>query len=268
MSPPLPIREIAHLRLTKPTDDRWIEALHWIPVSSSELHLVCRYFPIVVRSSQAGPSLGVLLDERLLASPLCDASGQWRAPYRPIALRCFPFESRGFTDDLLADIHIDPNWEYLSPVAGAAMIDASGQPARFLIELHRLFGLLNSSEQVFASPLDQYLIADLLLPLMPDTEIAEHKALRILNAERFANLSNAALCAMARHSFRSIDIAVACLFSLQNLKQDLIPKGRTSHQLLGQTSRRPDPILLDNLPLALDDGDLVPLNFASTALQQ
>jgi SapC len=264
MNARVPLRDLAHFRLLAPRVDKWIENISWIPVSSSELHLVCHYFPIVVRTAGEQPRLGVCLDDRLLARPTRDALGHWRVPYRPIAMRCFPFESRGISDDPLDDILIDPHSRYLSLVDGTPIIDETGRPARFIAGLHQLLGLLKRSEETFAALLDHYLIADLLLPLAPATVPADHTRFDIINFVRLSNLPTTALPAMARHSFHSIDVAMACLFSLQNLKQEHLPKGPAASQLFVQGARSHDPFLIDDLPIALDDSELIPLDFYKT----
>src|SRR5215472_13077560 len=159
MNARVPLRDLAHFRLLAPRVDQWTENISWIPVSFSELHLVCRYFPIVVRTAGEQPRLGVCLDDRLLARPTRDALGHWRVPYRPIAMRCFPFESRGISDNPLDDILIDPHSRYLSLVDGTPIIDETGRPARFIAGLRQLLGLLKRSEETFAALLDHYHIA-------------------------------------------------------------------------------------------------------------
>jgi hypothetical protein len=251
----VPVREIAHLRLALPTDDRWVSEVEWVPVSPTEIHLACRYYPIAVRFEGPKPSLGLIVDQRYIMHPLLDSAGAWRGAYRPIALRCFPFASPRIGEDPLADIVIDANSKYLSETAGIPMVDDAGRPDRLLNELHRLFRLLQRGQESFAGTLDQYLIGSLLVPL-GNTD----QPLYVLDPARFLHLEHAALGAMARHGFLSVDIAVACLFSLQNLRPDYRPKGAASpRRSMPSASIVPDMIAMDDLPLVLDDSELISL---------
>jgi hypothetical protein len=252
----VPVREIAHLRLALPTDDRWVSEVEWVPVSPTEIHLACRYYPIAVRFEGPKPSLGLIVDQRYIIHPLLDSARTWRGAYRPIALRCFPFAAPCIGDDPLADIVIDADSKYLSETIGIPMVDDAGRPDRLLNELHRLFGLLERGQESFAGTLDQYLIGSLLVPLGN----TGGQPLYVLDPARFLHLEHATLGAMARHGFLSVDIAVACLFSLQNLRPGYRPKGAASpRRSMPSASIAPDMIVMDDLPLVLDDSELISL---------
>lgn len=259
MTRSVPIREVAHLRLAMPADDRWIENVDWVPVSASEIHLASRYFPIAMRIERQHRQLGLLVHPRYLVNALLDASGNWRGAYRPIALRCFPFEAPGITDDPLTDILIDTDSRYLSPATGITIVDATGRPDRRIVEMHRHFGLLERSRETFCGILDQYFIAGLLVPLA--TEDGGEPSLYVIDPGRFRQLDRPALGAMARRSFLSVDIAVAWLFSLQALRPEHLPKqiSRSYAQQFVSGSIEPDPVLMDDLSLVLDDGELISL---------
>jgi hypothetical protein len=253
----VPVRDVAHLRLALPADDRWVGELGWIPVSATEIHLACRYYPIAIRFGGPKPVLGLIVDRDYLAQPLLDSNGVWRGAYRPIGLRCFPFAAPGIEDDPLTDIVIDADSKYLSNTRGFSMVDDVGRPGPLLNELHRLFRLLQHAQEAFAGALDQYLIGGLLVPLTgPKSDIP----LYVLDPVRFLQLQPAALGAMTRHAFLSVDLAVACLFSLQNIRLDYRPKGagRPQHPV-SSASILPDMISMDELPLVLDDGELISL---------
>jgi hypothetical protein len=264
MTQPVSVRKIAHLRLAMPTDDRWIDELDWVPVSTTEFHLACRYYPIAIRVEKQGPQLGLLVHQRYLTHRLRDAAGKWRGAYRPIALRCFPFEAPRVGDDPLADIVIDANSKYLSPTVGTPIVDEAGRPGPVLTELHRLFRLLKRSQELFFGVLDQYLIAGLLVPLT-NTDVDDRddgQPLYVVDPTRFLRIENAALGAMARHNFLSVDVAVACHFSLRNLRPEYQLKDATRLHPLAFDSHSitPDTIMIDDLSLVLDDGELISLS--------
>jgi hypothetical protein len=259
MTRSVPIREVGHLRLAMPADDRWIDDFRWVPVSASEIHLASRYFPIAMRIERQQRQLGLLLHPRYLTNTMLDASGNWRGAYRPIALRCFPFEAPRITDDPLVDILVDADSKYLSPATGVPIVDETGRPDRRFIEMHRHFALLKQSQEAFGGILDQYFIAGLLVPLAPEDD--RDPTLYVIDPARFKQLDKAALGAMARRRFLSVDIAVAWLFSLQALRPEHLPKqtNRSRAQQFVSGSIEPDPILMDDLSLVLDDGELISL---------
>jgi hypothetical protein len=257
----VPVREIAHLRLALPPHDRWIDELTWIPASATEIHLASRYYPIAVRMEDQKPQLGLIVGQRYLVHALLDPAGTWRGAYRPVRLRCFPFVSADIGDNPLSDILIDADSEYLSPTSGVPLIDEAGRPGRTLIELHRLFTLLKRGQESFAGVLDQYLVAGLLVPLSDgDAPAADHgQPLYVVNPARFAQMENAGLAAMARHDFLGVDMAIACQFSLQNLRPEYRPKDTGRH---GRQGAEPilsgmDTTMIDDLSLVLDDGELI-----------
>jgi hypothetical protein len=212
-----------------------------------------------MRIEQQQPQLGLLLHPRYVTNAILDSSGTWRGAYRPIALRCFPFEAPLIKDDPLADIFVDADSQYLSPTTGTPIVDETGRPERRFIEMHRHFGLLKRSQEAFSGMLDLFLIAGLLVPLAAEDD--REATLYVIDPARFKQLDKAALGAMARHSFLSVDIAVACLFSLQALRPEHLPKqtSRSRAQPLASGSIEPDPILMDDLSLVLDDGELISL---------
>lgn len=257
----VPVREIAHLRLALPQHDRWIEQLSWIPASPTEIHLASRFYPIAVRMEDQQPRLGLIVGQRYLAHALLDSAGKWRGAYRPVGLRCFPFEAPDIGDNPLSDIRIDANSEYLSPISGAPLVDGTMQPSRMLTELHRLFSLLKHGQRTLAGVLDQYLVGGLLVPLTDgDAPVSDRgQPLYVINPARLAQMENAGLAAMARHDFLSVDVAIACQFSLQNLRPEYRPKDAGHY---GRRGTEPailamDTTMIDDLSLVLDDGELI-----------
>jgi hypothetical protein len=243
-----------------PTEDRRADRLNWIPVSLSEYHLACRHFPLAMRIEKQLPELGLLVHPRYLINPPLDASGKWRGVYRPIGLRCFPFEADQLSGDPLSDITIAEGSSYLSSCDGIPFLDESGQPGKLITELHRLIGLLRQSRDIFADVLDQYLIAGLLVRLIDSSPADAGSALYVIDHNRLAQMSNAALSAMARHKFLSVDLAVAWAFSLHNLQKRYLPKDPERSRFQLQPASASPMLVPDSTPiddLVLDDGELV-----------
>jgi hypothetical protein len=260
MSQLIPLRDIVTLRLSPPSDDHWVNDLHWIPVSPTEIYLACRYFPLAVRVVDGEPRLGLLIHSNHLAYNLLTSDGKWRGAYRPIALRCFPFQAPRFAGDPLFDILVAPDSAFLSPSDGHPVL-VDGEPNAWVIELHSMLRLLKRGEE-FAGAIDQFLIAGLLEPLpIAGSAPPDATDLQVISPQRLAELNNASLGAMTRHSFLSLNVAVACLFSLQNLKSDRRPKGALPRQSSSSASASDyHSIVINDLPLALDDGELIPLS--------
>ena len=261
MSKLVSLRDLATLRLTPPKHERWIEPLRWVPLSPTEIQLACRYFPLAVRIEGDRPRLGLLLGKNYIAHTLLSGDGQWCGAYRPIALRCFPFQAPGSSDDPLTDIAVATDTGFLSDGAGPPVL-VDGKPNAWVVELHRLLQLLKRGEDSFAGAIDQLQIADLFEPLATadDSAPADGASFHVLSPRRFAELGNGPLGAMARRSFLSLDIAVAGLFSLQNLKPELRPKRADRIGPSSGDAAAFDAIAINDLPLALDDGELVPLS--------
>lgn len=258
----VPLRDVSHLRLSISDDDGWIEQLNWIPVGVSEYHLACRHFPFAVRIVDQRPELGLLVHSRYLVRPLLDKTSKWCGVYRPIALRCFPFEADGLHRDPLSDITVPAGSDHLSASHGISLVDQDGGPSAALTEIHRLLTLLNRSREIFADALDHYLIADLLTPLSGHP--GGDQSLYVIDRNRFDHMDHTALAAMARHKLLSVDLAVAWTFSLQNLQASCLPEkpGHARNQGIAPLASlsQPASILMDELALVLDDGELVSLD--------
>ena len=266
MTQRIPLRDAARLGLSLAGSDAWIEQTAWIPVSTSEYHLASRHFAFAMRLENQRPELGLLVNAQHLARPLLDQSRKWCGIYRPMALRCFPLEAREFTGNALTDITIPAGSDHLSPSAGIPLVDENGGPSKPIAEIYRLLGLLQRSREVFAEALDQYLIADLLVPLGRAADCPD--LLYVLDRNRLKQMGNAAFGAMARHGFLSVDLAVAWAFSLQNLRPEcLADSSDRAQRLLTATLTpvaEPVSILMDELALVLDDGELVALGGVAT----
>lgn len=266
MTAPVPLRQVANLRLALPSHHQWVTALDWVPASPTELHLTSRYFPVVIRLSGSRPSLGLLLDERYLARPLVDQAGTWQGAYMPMALRCFPFHAPVIDKDPLQDITIAPDCGYLVNAGGHPLVE-NGQPSKMVSEIHRLFRLMRDGQEILTIAVDRLMIAELLVPLaLPESEIpvGDTATFYTVDRARFSQLAPKVLAAMARQNFLSMDIAVACMFSQQLLKRDCLAKPAEAGKSAGQSTAAPPPLSdfvgIADFSLALDDGDLISLD--------
>lgn len=250
----VPLREVGHLRLDLTDPARWPASLEWVPVSASELHLAARSFPLAVRDTAEGPRLGLLVGHSLIVHPLRAANGGWRGGYQPIGLRCYPLTVAQLSGDALADLAIAADSPCLSVSAGIPISDATGRPSAATVEVYRISGAMTGSAAHFAPALDHLAIAGLLTALQAETT----ERYRVIDPAAFERLDGDGLAAMARRSYLSVDLAVAGQFSLQALRPQLRPRAqRAANPGAPAVSQRVLDAPLDDLALALDDGELV-----------
>jgi hypothetical protein len=260
----IPLREVAHLRLVLPLNEGRIDNQLWIPVSHTELHLACLYFPVAVRFDGGKPFLGLILGERYLKRPVVDASGNWQGGYKPIALRCSPFQTGKIGEDPLSDILIASPSNHLTDKGGIPIVDDGGGPSPLIREIHRLFRLLQESQAKFSEPLDQLLIGNLLVPLEAADGISstgDEPPLHVVDGVRFMEADKRGLGAMARHSFTALDVSVACLSSQRLLQEQYranLVSGTKPHAEKA-TSLAQEIFAFEDFNFVLDDGELISL---------
>ena len=273
MNTRLPLREVAHLNVVLPSDELSMGAQPWIPVSHSELHLACLHFPIAIRLDGKRPALGLILSHHHIKRPIIDTAGKWQGGYKPIAIRCAPFECERVDVDPLSDLMISSSYDHLSTTAGIAIADSQGKPSLLIREIHRLFRLLQEGQEKFSQALDQLLIADVLVPLAaPDVGVGAEGAplLYVVDGPRFQNASHKILSAMARCHFTAIDIAITCLSSQRFLRDQIRPKESIGLRLPSGEPlwSRNEFLTTGDLDLTLDDGELISLTEIDTLLDQ
>lgn len=257
------LREVAHLRLAFPEDHRFISDQAWLPLSRTELQLTAHHHAIAIRFHDGIPSIGIILKEQYLNRPLLNAAGQWQGTYKPISLRCFPLRIGESGSGPLQELEIPAESNFLAAEGGTPITEDQGRPSRTVTTIYQLLRLLRDGQSSMPATLDHLLIANLLVPLRrPDGEDGgpDQPAFYVVDAGRFAALGKRALAAMARHSFASVDVAVACLFSQKLIRPDCLPK---YDQMDIPTATAPPPgeyarsaFGLDDLKLALDDSEL------------
>ena len=248
------LRDAAHLQFVLPADEG--EIAPWLPVSHTEFHLASLYFPLAVRFEDGLPVLGLILSARYSKRAPLDAARKWQGGYRPIALRCAPFDFAAGGANPLDMLLKDPSRD-LAEAGGIPIVDRNGEPSPLIREIHRWSGLLQETNAKFAPALDQLLIANLLVPLAAADEISDEPPLYIIDGARFTACAAKAFAAMSRHRFTAIDIAAACLSSQRLLQEKYRP------QLEAKPPQASAPPLADLaiecLDLALDEGELISL---------
>jgi hypothetical protein len=259
----LPLRDVSHLRVTPSTDEARIRGRSWLPVSHTELHLACLYFPVAVRLHDGAPHLGLILEPHYLKYPTVDAAGKWRGGYKPIAVRCFPFQPGELGADPLGDIFVASDSCTPADKNGIPLVDGAGNPSAPVREIHRLLHLLRETREKFAEALDQLLIANLLVPLdAPEEPSTNHESpLYTVDGARFLEIDKRALGALARHDFTALDISVACLSSQRLLRPQYRSKipatPGAKRQAANAAFPSRDALGLEEFNMFLDDGELI-----------
>jgi len=249
------LREATHLRFVLPVDEG--EIAPWLPVSYTELHLAGLYFPLAVRFDGGLPALGLILSAAYLKRAPLDAAGKWQGGYRPIALRCAPFDfDPGRTSPL--DMSLKEPSRNLAETGGMPIADRNGEPSPLIREIHRLSGLLRETSARFAPALDQLLIANLLMPLVAADEMSDEPPFYIIDGARFMECDAKAFAAMSRHRFTALDIAAACLSSRRLLREKYRPQVGARTQTHASSAPLPD-LAIECLDLALDESELISL---------
>jgi len=251
----LPLREAAHLRFVPPVDER--EIAPWLPVGYTELHLASLYFPLAIRLDGGLPVLGLILSAHYLKRAPRDAAGKWQGGYRPIALRCAPFELGADRTSPLDMVLKEPSRD-LAETGGIPITDRDGQPSPLIREIHRWSQLLEETNARLAPALDQLLIANLLVPLVATDEPSDVPPLHIIDGTRFMDCDAKAFAAMSRRHFTALDIAAACLSSQRLLQEKYRPQVEAELQPYS-SSPPPSDVAIECIDLALDEGELISL---------
>ncbi len=258
------LREVAHLQLVRPPDNARLVRPSWLPVCHTEFHLACLYFPLAVRFHEARPSLGLIVGEQYLTRAPFDPSGRWQGGYKPIAMRCSPFQCRGTSTDPLADILVPWPSSHLTEKNGVPIVDHNGEPTPLVRETHRLLRLLQESLVIFAKAVDQLFIANLLVPLEVSTGtslIDDDRNFYVIDGARFMDTNKRALGALTRHDVTALDISVACLSSQRLLREQYRSKlgSQSNPNVIISPSPPPKDFAVDDLNVVLDDGELISL---------
>jgi hypothetical protein len=256
----VPLRRSAHLALNVPANQAWIEQLVWQPIAYSELHLCSHYYPIAIRLVRSEPLLGVLLGREFQVRPLVDERGIWQSGYLPMAVRSFPFQSTGRSEDPLDDLVVPAQTPWLGPEGSIRIREPNGRLSPHLINLHMLCRRLAESRQSMAAVLDLLMVADLLSPVLSGAGGSRQETpFLTVDRNRMASVSRSALAAMARHRFAAIDIMVASVFSQAQLRATCRPAPSPERAPQASTETRRShglpPLPLDDI--VVDDGELL-----------
>jgi hypothetical protein len=226
----VPLNSASDLRLLSAKDYSFVEQVGWLPLGETEFHLASHFLPVAFHLDADIPSVGVLLDNGYQVRPLVDTEGKWLRGYQPIALRCLPFRlANARLRDPALSLEICPDLGLSSETAGQPMIGADGRVTRSVAFIHDALRKMRDARGTLAAAIDQLVMADLLVPMPSQrprkADSDEPARVFVVDGERLYKTGARALSAMARQSFLSMDLAMACLFSQRLLKAEFRPGG-------------------------------------------
>lgn len=218
-----PLADKADARFRPPEHFGFAAALAWIPVNDTEFHLTAHHLPLAVRLLGGMPRLGALVHPAFLHRPAVDEDGLWRAGYRPLALRTYPF--------LLSNRTGGRPIDEIDMVAQAGLVGAWGMPvcadpaagtlSPEMEAIRNTLRMTRAGAVKLSAALDLLRISNVLVPLR---DPAGRPALdHTVDPGRLAALDEGAAASLAGRSFLPLDLAGALVFSRRHFHPDRLP---------------------------------------------
>lgn len=253
----LKIADSAVERWSKPARFDFLHRLPAAPIADTELLHLSHYCPVVVRLTDHGPRVRILLDPGMLAAEPVDKHGRWRPGYSPIALRTLPF----WPGDEPTEIHVAP--ELFAGVAeeGFPLRDRSGKPSeQFKIMIASIDRLRQGMRRLDEAAKLLFAV-DLLAPLVVERagEVAVETGYYSVSIERFRRLAPQQVAVLSVEACLPLDLAVACIFSRRLVARHVVLRveknidGELVETNSGQWSEPVDPFEMN---LKLDSSQL------------
>ncbi|MET0258238.1 MAG: SapC family protein [Methylobacterium sp.] len=218
-----PLAGMAEAKFRPPEHFGFAASLAWIPVNDTEFHLTAHHLPLAVRTLGGLPRLGALVHPAFLQRPAVDGEGRWRAGYRPLALRTYPFLLSNRTGgrpideiDVVAEAGLVGPWGM--PVSSDP---AAGTLSPEMAAVHNTLRMTRAGAMKLAAALELLRISNVLVPLRdPRGDPASDFT---VDLARIHALEPGAVAALAGRSFLPLDLAGALAFSRRHLHPDRLP---------------------------------------------
>lgn len=211
--------EVQFLRVADSAVERWnkparFDFLHRLPaapIADTELLHLSHYCPIVIRLTDQGPRVRILLDPEMLAAEPVDKQGRWRPGYSPIALRTLPF----WPGDEPAEIHVAPELFADTAEDGFPLRDRSGKPSEQFKIMIASIDRLRQGMQRLDEAAKLLFAVDLLAPLIIERagEAPVETGYFSASIEKFRRLAPQQVAVLSIDRCLPLDLAVACIFS-------------------------------------------------------
>lgn len=211
--------EVRFLRVADSAVERWnkparLDFLHRLraaPIADTELLHLSHYCPVVVRLTEQGPRVRIVLDPELLASEPVDAHGRWRPGYSPIALRTLPF----WPGEQPSEVHVAPELFADTDEGSFPLRDRSGKPSEQFRAIIASIDRLQQGMQRLDEAAKLLFAIDLLAPLIIERvgEAPVETGYFSASIEKFRSLAPQQVAVLSIDQCLALDLAVACIFS-------------------------------------------------------
>lgn len=220
--------EVQFLRVADSAVERWnkparFDFLHRLPeapIADTELLHLSHYCPVVVRLTDQGPRVRILLDPEMLASEPVDKQGRWRPGYSPIALRTLPF----WPGDEPAEIHVAPELFAASAEDGFPLRDRFGKPSEQFRIMIASIDRLRQGMQRLDEAAKLLFAVDILAPLIIERagEAPAETGYFSVSVEKFRKLQPQQVAVLSIDHCQPLDLAVACIFSRRLIARHVV----------------------------------------------
>jgi hypothetical protein len=215
------------------------------------------YCPVVLRFTDEGPQVLILLNPAMVSASTVDGNGRWRPPYSPIALRSLPF----CPGPTVGDVRVAPELAAERHEESYPLRDAMGDPSEQFAAVLAWIGRLRQGMRRLSEAAKLIVAADLLVPIMvhqPGTMRPSETDYRTVCPQRLNRLSAARAAALTVDRCLPLDLLAACMFSRRLLARSVtVQRLETSEPAASNESWKTiDLVKLPDLDVRLDSSPL------------
>lgn len=153
-------KEHGFYRYTSPTDLYYAKDLNLIPVTFSEVKMLCCEYPIVIMIENEIPKL--MLMTGLQSNGAIDEKGKWKGSYMPSFLKRYPFTLVQAESEEALHIGFDLESGLFSSPEGRPLFDQEGTPTAILENMKKLLTAFQQEAQITKNILTQLKEKELL----------------------------------------------------------------------------------------------------------
>ena len=206
-------------RYTAATDFYCAKSLTLIPITFSEIKLLCCEYPIVIIMQEEKPSLMLLTG--VSENGAIDEKGAWRGSYIPAFLRRYPFT---LVEDAPSETHhigFDLESGLFSSPEGQALFNADGTASSALEAVKQLLTIFQQESQITQNILMRMMEKDLLTASEFTLQKENEEAKKIngfftINKKRLFELENDFLIEVLQNGW--MEMIELQQLSLKNIK--------------------------------------------------
>lgn len=217
-------KEHSFYRYLAPDTLFYAKTLTYVPISFSEVKLLCADFPIVIIYNKEGHSLLAILTGDA-SNQAINKEGKWKGGYVPAFIRRYPFVLVENKEDATKlQLGFDMESGCFSSPEGQALFDAEGKPSaviadtlKYLETLHKEMQVTNAIIQKFAAleilKESQYSIA------YEDKESRNVGGFWVVDKEKLLALPDETLVEAVRNGWMElIELQILSLKNIKNIR--------------------------------------------------